>query len=465
MRAGAWPLTAMVAGLAALSLLGVSVYALGQARVPRETSTSYPKASAPLAPLVAAPDLSRDTGRDTCGGHSGKACIAGASATPALPASNDAERRLASAQAQSAAALARSRTLEARATASRDNHEKARLAAAAMTAQIQAAEADIGAAQARLAIVQRAQAMQAARLADEQQPVVQLTGMLQLLARKPAVSVLAQPGTIDDLVHARAILGASLPEIERRTAGLRAEMAKSRALKAEAELALKTLSSARERLAGQRSALARLEQSQRIQARALASSADLESTRAAALGEKARDIVELMESLRADAEVRADLAALDGPLLRPAVPEQGGGPGFASLVRTATGAGDTPPAKPLSYRLPVIGEVVAGLGEISPSGVRSRGLTIAAQSGAQVAAPAAGRIAFAGPYRGFGTILIIEHPGGWTSLITNMISTNVRVGDEIVSGAPIGRAGPDRPEITIELRKNGVPQDIVALVG
>lgn len=458
MKAGYWAL----AGVAALSLGGASVYALGKAGVPRETSAPYTKARAPLAPLAPATGAPITQTADTCGAHPENGCFASVSATPA---SDNAEGRLALAQSQSAAALARSRTLEAQATASRDNQDKARLAAAAMTAQIQAAEADISAAQARLAIVQRAQAIQAARLADEQQPVVQLTGMLQLLARKPAVSVLAQPGTIDDLVHARAILGASLPEIERRTAGLRAEMAKSRALKAEAELALKTLSSARERLAGQRSALARLEQSQRIQARALASSADIESTRAVALGEKARDIVELMESLRADAEVRADLAELDGPILRPVLPDQGSGPGFASVVKAVTAAGDGAAPKALRYRLPVVGEVVAGLGEISPSGVRSRGLTIAAQSGAQVAAPAAGRIAFAGPYRGFGTILIIEHPGGWTSLITNMISTSVRVGDEVVSGAPIGRAGPDRPEITIELRKDGVPQDIVALVG
>ncbi len=369
------------------------------------------------------------------------------------------QQALAAARAQAAAALARSRALEGQANAARSNADKAHFAAAAMAARIQAAEADIGAAQAELAIVQRQQAMQQARLADEQQPVVQLTGMLQLLARKPALSVLVQPGTINDLVHARAILDSALPEIERRTAGLRAEMARSRALKAEAELALRTLSSARERLAAQRSALTRLEQERRIQSRALASSADLETTRAVAMGEKARDIVDLMESLRADAEVRADLAALDGPLLRPAAPEASALPSFESL------AGPVRPAPPpLAYRLPVIGEVVAGLGEVSAGGVRSRGLTIAAPSGGQVVAPAAGRIAFAGPYRGFGAILIIEHKGGWTSLITNLISTSVRVGDEVVAGAPVGRAGPGRPEVTVELRKDGVPQDIVALV-
>ncbi len=394
---------------------------------------------------------------------------ASASITPAAASAlsmAEQEQALAAARAQSKAALERSRALEAQANAATSNSDKAHFAAAAIAARIQSAEADMAAAQAEFALAQHAQTVQRARLADEQQPVVQLTAMLQLLARKPAISVLAQPGTIDDLVHARAILDSTLPAIEQRTAGLRSEMSKSRALKAEAELALRTLASARERLAAQRGALARLEQEQRIQARALNSSADVESTRAVAMGEKARDIVDLMEGLRADAEVRADLAALDGPLLRPPAPEASALPSFETLGdgQAFNGAGkrDAPP--PLAYRLPVVGEVVAGLGEISASGVRSRGLTIAAPSGAQVVAPAAGRIAFAGPYRGFGSILIIEHKGGWTSLVTNLISTSVRVGDEVVAGAPIGRAGPRRPEVMVELRKDGKPQDIMALV-
>jgi murein hydrolase activator len=117
-----------------------------------------------------------------------------------------------------------------------------------------------------------------------------------------------------------------------------------------------------------------------------------------------------------------------------------------------------------SYRLPVAGTVITGLGEVSETGVRARGLTIAARDGALVVAPAAGRVAFAGPFRGFGKIVIIDHGSGWTSLITSLAALDARVGDNILQGGPIGRAGQDRPTVTIELRRGNRPMDITPLL-
>ena len=79
-------------------------------------------------------------------------------------------------------------------------------------------------------------------------------------------------------------------------------------------------------------------------------------------------------------------------------------------------------------------------------------------------APAAGRIAYAGPFRSYGRIVIIDHGGGWTSLVTDMIALSARVGDRVEQGAPIGRAGAGRPTITVELRRAGQPVDIATLV-
>lgn len=370
------------------------------------------------------------------------------------------EAALTAAKAQSNAAKARSTALEREASSARDAAERARAATAAVAARVQSIEADINAGEARLALIERAQAIQAAALADRQEPIVRLTGMLQTLSRKPPIAVFAQPGSIDDLAHARAILSAAIPEIERRTVGLRAEMAKSRALKQEAEMALGMLTRDRERLASERAALSRLESERRIQSRDLAAGANSEETRAIALGEKARDIVELMATLRADGEVREALAELDGPIMRPAGDSASNADSFLPSLPSIAPANNAA----LAYRLPVMGEIETGLGEVSASGVRSRGLTIATRAGAQVVAPADGRVAFAGPYRGFGNILIIEHSGGWTTLITNMITSSVKVGDPLVAGDPVGRAGAGRPVVTVELRKNGEPQDITALL-
>lgn len=363
---------------------------------------------------------------------------------------------LKAARVQAQEARDRAQRLDGQASAAREEAERARRRAAAMAARIQEAEADIQMAQARLAIIARLQRAQAARLAERQEPVVKLTAALQMMARRPLALALVQPGSISDAVHMRAMLGAVLPVIRARTAGLRAELDRSRALRATAEQATDALTDSRMKLAQRQSDLRGLEARKRVASRQLRADAGLEEDRALALGERARDIVDLMDQLEQAGDLRDRLAALSGPVLRPARPDQAGAP----RSERATRAMGPPP-----YRLPAIGQLVTGMGEVSASGVRSRGLTLATQANAQVVAPTAGRVAFAGPYRGYGQILIIDHGQGWTTLLTGLHRLSVDVGETVRQGDPLGVVGAGRPTLTVELRRNGRPIDIVPLVG
>ena len=114
-------------------------------------------------------------------------------------------------------------------------------------------------------------------------------------------------------------------------------------------------------------------------------------------------------------------------------------------------------AAPADFQLPVQGRTLAGFGALRESGARTTGIQIAPSPGAQIVAPAAGRVAFAGPYRGFGRIVIIEHPGGWTSLITGLSRERVEVGEVVLGGSPLGTAPANNPAITVELRRDGEP--------
>lgn len=366
--------------------------------------------------------------------------------------------QLIDAKQQSAAAMARSALLEKQAVAASSEADRLKKRSAALAARIQSAEADIGAGEARVALVSRRLAGQRARLAQQQQPLLELAASLQQLSRQPPVSVLAQPGSLTDMVHARAVIDAAMPVIERRTAGARRELAALQTVRQQQAIALKALSASKTQLAQRRDALTRLENEGRLRSRELMSSAQLEADRALGLGEKARDIVDLMDSLEADSAVRAELAQLAGPLPRPRNPEGS----IAAAVPPAAAESELTQG---AYRLPVVGRIVAGLGEVNESGVRSRGVTIAARPGGQVVAPAPGRVGFAGDYRGYGKIVIIDHGGGWVSLLTGMIALSVGVGDTLDSGAPIGRAGSDDSRITVELRRAGRPVDIVAMIG
>ena len=377
-------------------------------------------------------------------------------AAPAPDAIGDARAQLRDAKAQSLAARMRAAALDRQASAERNEAKRAVARQAAVAARIQRAEADISAAEARIVIVRRLLAEQRARLAARQGPTVRLVAALQSLARRPAIVSVMQPGTVADLVHVRTVFATVLPVVQARTASLRQDLARTRQLEADGVVAVKSLADGRNALAAQRVALARLEAEHRLKSRQLGRSALFESDRAIALGEQARDIADLMTQLGDSAGVRADLESLPVPLQRPVTP------GDASLPESQGRAFQLPPP----YRLPVDGQLITGFGEVSDAGVRSRGLTIQPRIDAQVVAPAAGRIVFARRFRSYGMVVIIDHGGGWTSLIANLGDASVSVGDTVDQGSPVGRAGEsgDR-HVTVELRRRDRPIDLTRLLG
>ncbi len=372
------------------------------------------------------------------------ALIATALPSHAAPPLSDAQRALLTARAEAAAAARRSQALEARARQASAAADRARARRAALTERIAEAQATVDAARARMAIIGRLRAAQAKRLAGERAPVIRLTAALQGMARQPPAALLVRPGSVREAVHLRMVLGSVLPVIETRTARLRADLRQSAALEANAKLAAETLHAAVTTLDQRRQLLAREEAGQRRAALAYSADASREAERALAMGETARDLIDRMAADEDAAAVRAALLALPGPAPAPDARSE--------------------PLDPV-YRLPVTGTLVAGLGEASESGARSRGLTLAPAPNADVVAPAAGRVVFAGPYRSYGAVVIIDHGEGWMTLVAGMARTVVAVDSAVAAGETIGAAPARDPEVTVELRRNGRPMDILALVG
>ena len=320
--------------------------------------------------------------------------------------------------------------------------------AAAVAARIQQSEAEISLAQTQIREVDRQRAALRLRIAARQEPVVRLTAALQLMSRRPLVFSLMRAESLRETVYLRAVLETMLPEVQRRTAGLRSEIIRGRQLQVKAQRAANSLKQSEEALDLRRQQLAALESRQRIASRSAQGVASREADRALALAEDTRDIAALMERLRADGALRSELAALPGPVPRPDRQS-------SMLVIEQAGTVSTIATGPM-WIMPLSGRIVSGFGDLIGN-VRSTGVTLAPAAGAQVVAPAAGRIAFAGDYRGYGRIVIIDHDSGWTSLITNLGRLDVTVAEKVVQGSPLGLAGPGRPTVTIELRKDGMP--------
>ena len=88
---------------------------------------------------------------------------------------------------------------------------------------------------------------------------------------------------------------------------------------------------------------------------------------------------------------------------------------------------------------------------MNDSGVRSRGVQLATAPETKLAVPADGVVRYSGPFRDYDGIVILDHGGGWVSLIVN-VSSPLKAGDKVRLGDPLGRAlGP----IDVELWRNG----------
>jgi septal ring factor EnvC (AmiA/AmiB activator) len=114
------------------------------------------------------------------------------------------------------------------------------------------------------------------------------------------------------------------------------------------------------------------------------------------------------------------------------------------------------------YRWPARGRIVENWGANQGGGQIARGLTIEPREAAGVVAPFEGIVAFAGQFRGYGLILILEHSGGYHSILAQMGRIDAVVGQAVTAGEPVGRAGASErgtPVLYIELRRNGLPID------
>lgn len=343
--------------------------------------------------------------------------------------------QLVEARAEWRAARADVERLELETAKARD--KAARIAAERQVAAagIIAAEAEISVLQATLSARRQAVAKAEAILRSGQAPAAALVAGLVNSGRRPPLLSLADSGSLDELVRVRMLLDTTLPVIRARTATLSAELAQRRRL-------AEGTASARERLEEARHALGER------QARFAALEAEANAT-AGELDSQSMDALDRMVMTRdsagrigdeafagRDARRRAaELVTLGALPPRPT-------PGDRSAVEPA-----------ISYRMPATAALVEGAGSVNRDGVRSRGVRLATTRGAAIVVPASGSIAFSGPFRRHDGIVIIDHGGGWMTMVVGVRSA-LSKGSRVEQGEVLGRA---LGEIRVELTHDGRP--------
>jgi septal ring factor EnvC (AmiA/AmiB activator) len=300
----------------------------------------------------------------------------------------------------------------------------------------------------------------------------QLSDLLMALTRhaqQPPEALIASPTSPEDTIRAALLLASAVPELEAEAASLRADIDDlDKVRKAEAAtregLEKESQSLARDRgrlegLVAQRSNLQQQTQAERKKAQ----------TEADRLAHTAKDIKDLMERLEAE---RAQRVAAAAAAARKAQPQS---PAVAAPKPAPAPSGNTELAALPRPIAPVTGHLVSPFGGRDGSGGANRGVTLEVASGSPVLAPFVGRVVYAGPFRDYGQLLIIEHGEGYHLLLAGLGRIDSALGESVLAGEPIGIVGNPGNTATVgdgkssrlylELRHNGRPIDPMPWLG
>lgn len=297
-----------------------------------------------------------------------------------------------------------------------------------------------------------------ASLAERADVLAEVLGALQRMGINPPPAILVRPEDALASVRSAILLGAVVPELRHETEKLMADLKEHSRVTAsiEAERARLT-ASVTEQLAEKQRLNMLLEARRKFQAETQAA-IEAEQQNAQELAAKARSLKELVESLdrqaKRKAEEEARIAALpvpDANRLLERIP-------FRSLQG--------------QIALPVTGQVKRRFGANDGNGSVMQGDMVATQSGAIVTAPVDGEILYAGPFRSYGQLLILDAGGGYHVVLAGMNRLTVASGQSVLAGEPIGAMGEARVastsatqdakatrELYVEFRKDGKPVD------
>lgn len=388
---------------------------------------------------------------------------------------------------------ARQRALDRQSQTIRREIEELRARLVELADRTRAQEEELDRIESGLAGLEERERGQASKLDEERQQIAALLAALQRLSRVPPEAVIARPEGPVETLRSALMLRETVPALRERAdalaAGITALAQTRETLRAQRVAAL----AARHALDERQAELARLVERREELSRQTDEERNAVGQRMARLGTQAADLRQLMERIeqerraameaaarreaeRLEAERRlaaqreaerraAEQKLAEQKLAEQKLAEQKLAEQQAAERRAQVAVVQRPPEPPPdlsagNLRLPVGGRVTLRYGETDRYGSASRGLTIASRPGSPVVSPFSGSIMFAGPFRGYGLILIVEHAGGYHSLIAGLGRIDTTVGKLVAAGEPIGlmpSPSGGNPDLYYELRRHGQP--------
>lgn len=265
-------------------------------------------------------------------------------------------------------------------------------------------------------------------VSEERHRLSLMVSVLVEISSRPPVSLFLKDKIRADHIHRSLLLQAILPRLKHDTESAAADLASLYDLQEELTRHERLVVAARENLKKQKHDLDQMIATRQGFLKRTEEQKAQTARHLAQLAEQARDLRQLM------AKVAAQRRA---PKTQPPVAKN---------------------VVPLKW--PVSGPVRKNFGEKDGDGVVSQGVTVAAPSGAPVVAPHAGRVVFAGPFRGYGQIIILQHDNGYYSFLSGFGRIDSDMGQRVEAGEPLGvlpvKSG-TKPELYFEWRQGDRP--------
>jgi len=290
---------------------------------------------------------------------------------------------------------------------------------------------------AKLRVLRQQERTMTGRLVSQRKALEDILAALISFERQRPPALAVNPNDAREAARAATLMGYVTPSLEARARAISAEIATLKATRAAVLAQDQDFQRASAKLAEQRALIDRLIANRLVLERSLLDDAASERARIAEIAARAASLRDLIDRLQGDTQ--------SGLSLPPS-------PDFPQRFAQARGR--------LAW--PADGKIVQRFGASVEDSGKSEGILLQTPPNAQVTAPFDGKIEFAGQFRSYGRLLIINVGGGYHVVLAGLGNLSSSVGQEVLAGEPVGdmaMASGSASSLYIEIRRDGQPQN------
>jgi murein hydrolase activator len=337
-------------------------------------------------------------------------------------------------------------------------------------AQVRAIETRISDAETRLRPLDTREQQIRSSLDSRRAEVVEVLAALQRAGRRTPPALLVRPEDALKSLRTAILLGSVVPELRARAEVLAKDLGELVVLRQSIGTERDRMAADRDRLSDDQTRLAALVDERQRKQSGIERDLETEGARAIALSKQVDSLQGLIGKMEQDVKSAAKAAAT--ATLQGAPNTSDGKPNVSGLKNPSrlSPAIAFASAKGL-LALPVNGVKIRDFGGSDGAGGVEKGISLASRAGAQVTTPCDGWVVYAGPFRSYGQLLILNAGGGYHVLIAGMGRISVNIGQFVLTGEPVATMGTtsqvasilatsaSQPVLYIEFRKDGTPID------